>query len=1023
MNQNLKHSLSDKVHKELGWPEPAEIFQPSGAGSRMLAELVQRKIQIPLSRMVSGTDVRVGILSRNPASNDTIPPLAIVCEFTRPVSVEIIREAHRLVWNFSHAPMLITLEPHQIRAWTCYEHPKDQDEKKPSFEIEEVRADVSDQKSLAEQAVQSLHWIELVTGNFFEKHKQRFKRDLCADRLLLKNLKEVRKILVTDQKLNEDVCHDLLARIIFIQFLIDRKDSSGKSALSESKFASLKKYGIISKFYKNFEDLLLNYNDTYSLFRWLNERFNGDLFPGDNDSWDNEKKQVKEEHLRTLADFIAGRLDFQKKQGLLWKQYSFDVIPLEFISSIYEEFVCSKNESGTVYTPPHLVDFILDGVLPWNGREWDIKILDPACGSGIFLVKAFQRLVWRWKNSEKQKPDTLILKQLLTKNLFGVDKNEHAVRVASFSLYLAMCDEIDPKHYLVSVKFPSLTGNRVIASDFFNENIPGFRTKEDAHSYDLVIGNPPWGKGTLNDSDVSLFKEEGWEIANKSIGTMFLPKAAKLTKNNGNVSMLQSSGLLTNNTGTAERFRHKLFNSFKIEEVINLSALRFGLIGRPSCVITFKPDKPNGEPFVYIFPKELKTIDDDLRIVIEPNDIHQIYQDDAGDSIIWSALGWGGYRELALIRRLNKNINLELLSRENKISKRQWINRGDRKRKNIEITDRRILDTKTFSKRTFLYIDAQYLPNNDDPFVHSKDSNDYESAFKLPQIIIKQGWQAENQRFESAIVKSQDNKGILCSQSYISVNGSTEILETACLVLNSRFATFYLLLTSGRMATYIPTVKVEDLLRVPLPEIRPNLLEKISNYEKLDQRVREAFGFSDSEWVLIDDLFDYTLPDFKGNENSPGRLPTRSENSHDTESFLKEYADYCLRTLKSGFGEDKNISAIIFSEDDNHWLPVRLMAFYLDDIKSEITVEKYACVRLREILMHYDRKLSSSSEQSAFYRRVARIYDVTDRDGKRVPTVYLIKPDRRRYWTKTAAMRDADNIAADIMTWQDNKLK
>jgi len=63
----------------------------------------------------------------------------------------------------------------------------------------------------------------------------------------------------------------------------------------------------------------------------------------------------------------------------------------------------------------------------------------------------------------------------------------------------------------------------------------------------LVIGNPPWGKGSLNDSDVSLFEKQGWEISNKSIGTMFLPKAAILTKSSGNVSMLQSSGLLTNN--------------------------------------------------------------------------------------------------------------------------------------------------------------------------------------------------------------------------------------------------------------------------------------------------------------------------------------------------------------------------------------------------------------------------------------------------------------------------------------------
>ena len=72
-------------------------------------------------------------------------------------------------------------------------------------------------------------------------------------------------------------------------------------------------------------------------------------------------------------------------QGCLWPIYSFDVIPLEFISSIYETFVTERAaRDGIFYTPPHLVDFVLDQVLPWRGTDWNLKILDPACGSGCF---------------------------------------------------------------------------------------------------------------------------------------------------------------------------------------------------------------------------------------------------------------------------------------------------------------------------------------------------------------------------------------------------------------------------------------------------------------------------------------------------------------------------------------------------------------------------------------------------------------------------------------------------------------
>ncbi|MFV9646903.1 MAG: hypothetical protein ACNYWU_13855, partial [Desulfobacterales bacterium] len=266
--------------------------------------------------------------------------------------------------------------------------------------------------------------------------------------------------------------------------------------------------------------------------------------------------------------------------------------------------------------------------------------------------------------------------------------------------------------------------------------------------------------------------------------------------------------------------------------------------------------------------------------------------------------------------------------------------------------------------------------------------------------------------------------------SYTSVHlkhGTKDMLETACLVMNSRFTTFYLMLTSGQMAHYIPKVTVDDLLKIPLPEIRSNLLEGLSNYDGLDERVREAYGFSESEWVLIDDLFNYTLPDFKGNSDSPGRLPTRYiqvlDNDQDEESFLRNYCDFFFRVLKAGFGADKRISATIFSESDGSTLPVRLLAIHLDDIKDgDIRIERYSCAELRNQLLKWDKMLAPSQtgkSKRALHQRVAKVYDVVNRGRKRIPTVYLIKPDRRRYWTRSIAMRDADSIAVDIMMWRD----
>lgn len=240
----------------------------------------------------------------------------------------------------------------------------------------------------------------------------------------------------------------------------------------------LHKERILRDEHPDFSSVLEDY-EKYRLFDWLNGKFNGDLFPSKGISpqnraqgWRQEKRHVKPRHLQLLRDFIKGDLEMPSGQLCLWPQYAFDAIPLEFISSIYEAFVSERAaRDGIYYTPPALVDFILDRVLPWNGEKWNLRVLDPACGSGIFLVKAFQRLIHRWKRAHpNQSIRVETLRGLLEKNLFGVDKDPHAVRVASFSLHLAMCDEIDPKYYWSQVSFPAMRGDRLINADFFEES-------------------------------------------------------------------------------------------------------------------------------------------------------------------------------------------------------------------------------------------------------------------------------------------------------------------------------------------------------------------------------------------------------------------------------------------------------------------------------------------------------------------------------------------------------------------------
>ena len=1047
-------SVLEQTHRHLGWPSPAEIHEPPGVGARVQAELARRKLGGAIARMEENLTVEVGILTRDPSARVTETPIAVVCEFQRAVSPATLREAHRLAWNFCRTPLLITLEPHLIRAWTCCEPPPEpgNSESLPG-EIEDSRLDVQQESSFSEQAAQSLHWIELASGHFFERRKDRFRRDQCADQFLLDNLRAVRGALL-GKGLNDDVCHDLLARLIFIQFLFDRKDSTGNAALNTKRLSALHKDGILSQSYESLELILKNYDDSYALFRWLNEIFNGDLFPGSGgtptereEALNAEKAMVTADHLSTLAGFVAGSLDLASRQRLLWREYRFDVIPLEFISSIYEEFVSKKNRStdsesptrpaastGTVYTRPYLVDFILDEILPWDSKAWDVKILDPACGSGIFLVKAYQRLVQRWKRAHEAEPKAADLRQLLEENLLGVDKDPHAVRVASFSLYLAMCDEIDPRFYWTKVKFPPLRQRRLICADFFSESTVGISTEQDKETYDVVVGNAPWGRDTIGDSDVNSWVRQGWEANYNNIGPLFLPKAAVLCKADGVVSMLQPAGLLTHDSGTATRFRRKLFETFRVEEIVNLSALRFGLFATaigPACIITFRPKPPDGEPFAYLCPKELHTTDDDYRVVVEPQDVHFVSPLEAASvRTIWTALMWGGPRDSVLIRRLENGATLDGLLRRGLIKKRQGLNRGNRKREDRETLDRPILNATTFPEGTFQRLDASKLPTNDEPHVDSAASTDY-SAFTLPQILLKQGWQQEEGRFRAAIVEWADRngRGVLCSKSYVSMHADEEhrhLLDSIWLAFNSCCTIYYLFLTSSRFASYRPEVNVGDLMKVPLPAEARIRLDDLKSWEDVDDRARRAFGFKDSEWLLIEDLFRYTLPDFKAGDRSPGRQPTSrhdaSRREIPAENMLAQYCEHFRKVLKAAFGEQRKIGATIYQEHNGSALPLRLVAIHLDwPQDGEIRIEQIDLMRLRPQLLSLATKVPGSPDargNGAFFRRVWRVYDSVVVGSSRIPTVYLIKPDWQRYWTRSMALRDADDVAVDIVHWQ-----
>lgn len=1029
------HFSLDVMHDVLGWPSRREMLSPSGAGPSVYAQLAQQKVGQAIALMEKDVQVTVGVLTRDSRADSTEDPIAVVCEFKGVASEETIARTHRLAWSFCRAPLLITVEPHLVRAWSCYEVPST-DPRRMKKPVVSAKRDVTlfAVPSLSAQAAESLRWVDLVSGHFFRKYARRFQSKNRADKKLLENVREIRDRLTRGKDgLDEDTAHALLARLIFIQFLFQRTDTSGKPAMHEGKLRELLRTGILCGAYCSLAEVLRNREDAYRLFRWLNDRFNGDLFPGSGDSvdqdeaeWQTEMAAVKKYHLDLLADFVSGDLELSTGQASLWPLYSFDAIPLEFISSIYEEFV--KKEKGVHYTPSHVVDLMLDSVLPWTGDRWDLRILDPACGSGIFLVKAFQRLIYRYRRAEGIRPSSKQLRSMIERNLFGVDIDHRAVRVASFSLYLAMCDAIDPRRYWTDVRFPRVRDRRVIVANFFQDDVSGLRTDVDAGTYDLVIGNAPWGKGNIDSLEQAWAERNGWPVANREKGPVFLGKAAVLCREEGYVCMLQPAGaMLFNRETTALEQRRYVFTEYQVKEIVNLSALRFKLFpsaAGPACIVTMQPTKPDNRPITYYCPKGTHTSEDGFRVVMEPHDVNVVYPHEAiGDPVLWSVLAWGGRRDLALIRRLRQWGRLQDVG---SVVPREGVIRGSREKPQDAIVNRRMLETPNFPPKTFLRLAAKDMPINCDAQTDGRASTDF-SAFEPAQLVVKQTWLRDTGRFQAVLVDPDPaTGGLICSQSYISLHvpsESAEELEAACLVCNSLVAVYYLLLTSGRFASFLPEVRVQDLLDVPVPCCNEGVLEGIESVEQIDQRVRTLFGIGEAEWTLIEDLCSCTLPDFQGGGRSVG-LRSLSR-THSGESVLESYCTYFAKVLEATFGPDTPVSTTIFRESSDD-VPIRLVAIHLGwpDREPVVVVDIDSC-ELAERLRSLGKVLRNTtgySDGAVYYQRVARVYDSIESGSGSVPTVYLIKPDLHRYWTRSVALRDADDVVADIMLWRENAL-
>lgn len=627
---------------------------------------------------------------------------------------ETLRHLYNRIWCMARPQLLFLAYPGELGVYDLARPPI-----KPNEDLKDCDRLLDTAKTIPEVQAKlaSYHRERIETGFLFdEKH---FGDGLSrADRALIRDLKTVRHSLRKIEPLGGQEppslhhLHSLIGRAIFIRYLEDREIltrdyfevvASRRHSWAKLLNGPLPRPCIEPEMEKLcFLRVLRDKDFTYALFDQLAEDFNGDTFPVEDD----ERARVHTGHLRKLLAFLVGE---PSEQGVLFFfAYRFDIIPIELISSVYEEFYGERKgkeqNQASHYTPAPLVEFVLSQTLTPDVLAQEPRVMDASCGSGIFLVESFRRMV-RHKVAERggKRLTRMQLRKILHQQIAGMDINEEAIHVAAFSLYLAFLHYQKPREINEERRLPHLKWvpaeereeqlKRRPNTEFYDillhENafkpIRGGCPAEVAQRFgagcaDVVVGNPPWGYPKKNDKEghkalkVTLAwcdSKQGRPIGDKELSQAFIHLSLALLRDGGKAGLLVSSGVLFKHHKNSREFRRIWLTASCLRQVVNFAHVRQVYFAGPTrevrgiapfvSVVFEKTDgcSDADHRFEYWSAKRVVMAENTQAVVLSKGDMHWLSQCDCiAYEKLWKIYWWGGHRDEALIRSLDLHMPL-----------------------------------------------------------------------------------------------------------------------------------------------------------------------------------------------------------------------------------------------------------------------------------------------------------------------------------------------------------------------------
>ncbi len=943
----------------------------------------------------------------------------VVLFYDSPQNKELLFKA---IWNFNESPVVIINEPNTVEIFNGLSYLR---EEKTLGKLEN------------DNSLNNFSYFELVTGKIWQNYESKLKYQNRVDYKLLENIKDARDLLIKEHHIESSLSNALIGKCIFIRYLIDRN-------------VCIKFDGTLRTWSNNeFCRLLEDKKHTIQFLNHLKDHFNGEAFLLD----DSQLENIPTEAFCILRRLMQGT-EIKTGQMSLFDIYDFSIIPVEFISNVYEHFIGGENQAkkGAYYTPLFLVDYIISETVEKyfieNPEEYNCKILDPACGSGIFLVEALRRMIERYQKINKiTSSNTNSFKELLRKlaeeNIYGIDKDDNAINVAVFSVYLALLDYQEPKE-IVNFKFPKLINRNFFTSDSFDLNAD-FNNVISKIKFDFILGNPPWKRGSNRNALFLKYIEERKKIeaiktdvkslpiptvSNKEIAQSFLLRTSDFSNIQTKCALIVNSKTLYNLN--AKNFRKYFLHNYFIDKVIELAPVRREVFDKsndpsiaPAAILFFhyahgKATDKNVIEHIALKPNRFFSL---FKVfMIQRNDYKRVMQSRLIEyDWLWKILVYGSYLDFNLIRRLKIKTEYKTIHniiKENKYLIGQGIQYGSDLNDAKELCGLPMIDVKFVQP---YFIEPHTLDTFSRPHVHRIRNK---QLFEENKLIIKKGISPDFKlisaiSYEKAVFKDsltaikvfqksdvKDLKifsGLLHSDLFsyfITQTGTSTGIEREQVFDREKFCFPYL--NNPTITKYVE--KIEEISKKLFKEkqkvLNPNVhtlegeKEKLMN--NLNEEILNSFNLNEQERALVDYAVNITIPlimRHKGYEKelfSPLRIK---------DTFLTNYAGVFINRFRDSFERrDKKFTIqILYS---NHIIGMFFKVTGERKNKEQIVWENKS---EDDLLLKLSSLGCQKITESLFIQKDVRGFE---KDG-----FYIIKPNEKKLWHKATAYLDAEDFA------------